>query len=63
MNMHELVRKMDESFIELRKLHKSDEVDQVMRETVASLLDKIDQRDHLISELRLEIKQLKEKKL
>lgn len=60
MTMEELVKRMDESFIELRKLHDSEKVEHVMVETIASLLHKIDERDETIARLRLEIQQLKE---
>ncbi len=60
MTMEELVKRMDESFVELRKLHNSEEVEHVMVETIASLLHKIDERDETIARLRLEIKKLKE---
>lgn len=60
MNMEELVRKMDESFVQLRKLHNREEVEQIMMETVTSLLEKIEQRDEKIAQLRAEIKRLTE---
>lgn len=60
MNMEELVRRMDESFIQLRKLHNRDEVEQVMMDTVKSLLEKIEQRDEKIAQLRAEVQRLTE---
>lgn len=60
MNMEELVRRMDESFVQLRKLHNREEVEQIMMETVKSLLEKIEQRDEKIAQLRAEIKRLTE---
>lgn len=60
MTMEELVRRMDESFVQLRKLHNREEVEQIMMETVTSLLEKIEQRDEKIAQLRAEIKRLTE---
>lgn len=60
MNMEELVRRMDESFIQLRKLHNREEVEELMMDTVKSLLEKIEQRDEKITQLRAEITRLTE---
>mgnify|MGYP007090101331 CR=1 FL=1 len=60
MTMEELVKRMDESFNELRKVHNLEEAERVWVDTINSLLHKIEERDATIVHLRAEIKRLTE---
>lgn len=60
MTMEELVKRMDESFNALRKVHNLEEAERVWVDTINSLLHKIEERDATIVQLRAEIKRLTE---
>lgn len=59
MNMQMLVQQMDDSFNQLKSLHKTDEQCDQLMEMARGLMEKIEERDRTIEQLRAELAAIK----
>lgn len=59
MNMQMLVQQMDDSFNKLKSVHKTAEQCDQLMQMGRGLMDKIEERDRLIAQLRVELAALK----
>jgi predicted RNase H-like nuclease (RuvC/YqgF family) len=59
MNMQMLVQQMDDSFNRLKSLHKTDEQCDQLMEMARGLMEKIEERDRIIAQLRAELDAMK----